>query len=1175
MPIPARSIRPHRGALCAVALAVLAATPALAGSPADLLLPPLGEPAPVAPAWAELGSATAPAPAPAPRPGAAPLAAQQVSAAANWSFESNVVNRKLGLAVQPVGDLNGDGFSDFAALGDLNSFNTALYVFLGSATGPALAAGYPVTNLPAAAIIAPAGDVNGDGRDDLTMFWTGSGNVRLYFGTATGVDLVNYNQLTNHFTGFNPGLTAAPAGDVNGDGYADLIFGQPEFDYAFPCAAATFAGRAEVLYGSASGISASNQWYLTGCYATGSNARVGTSVAGAGDVNGDGYDDIVIGAPGASLTAGEGAVYIQYGSATGLPTVNGIAGMGFINYGTKLFGQHTNGGFGTVVAPAGDVNGDGYADIAVGAPGDDTYGTDAGMAFVFRGTAAGTDTAVANLLWFESSGVPGAKMGVTVAPAGDVDGDSRPDLLVGVTGGRYLARGTSGGLYIDQYFAYPPATAPLVTAGDVNGDGMSDLLAGNPGWTSGESGEGQVLVHYGGGRAPASAPQWSFTQIAIDNPNLGWSVASAGDVNGDGYEDVLVGEPTWYNFLVGGSVNNGIVQLFYGHATGLSAAPDWYAYGANNEQLGVAVAGADLNGDGYSDVIVGAHFAAGSTGQARIWYGSPTGLSNSGPSLTLTGPDPGGYFGSAVGAAGDVNGDGYPDLVVGAFNAENPAAPLADEGRAYVYLGGAGGLSASPVSSLSGGQVGAHLGQSVAGAGDVNGDGFADVIVGAPDYDVINPGGVTYVDGGRAIVAYGSPAGLAGTFAMKGSWDGGRFGASVAGAGDVNGDGYSDVVVGAPSATGSISGEGAAQAFTGSAIGFMTPAWTQYGGEAFGGFGSAVSSAGDVDGDGLSDVLVGAVFQNMGGPNDQGRAYVYRGPLPGGAAAFWYASGGSTTANLGHALASAGDVNGDGWNDLVFGLPGYNGSGFRQGLARVYYGADGGGRFQVAFPYHFSAPTHIVQPGGLTDPGGVYLGSTARSARGRGKVRLQWTVDPVVGLPAAGASGFTSWIATGNPGANGSTGGAIFPVSPLVAGVPYAWKVRSLARSVYFPTGPWRTAARSGRREADFRIPGSYLDVADGTAGRELLLADVRPNPMVSTTSVVFSLSRPGDVSLAVHDVQGRRVRTLAHGGMSAGEHRVAWDGRGEDGVAASAGVYLVRLEAEGRVLSRKVVRVR
>lgn len=1170
LPHGSRSARAPVAAL----LALLLAGPAAARAPADLVMPPLGAPERLAPE--DLGvSALAPARASvaaSPKPAAQPA---NVVSPAGWSFESNIAGRTLGTSAQPAGDLNGDGIGDFAALGNVNSFNTALYIFFGSAAGPVLAAGYPVTNLPPDAGLAPAGDVNNDGRDDLALFWYGNGNLRLYFGSASGVDLVGYNALNGYF-GVNAfGLHGGPAGDVNGDGYGDVIFGLPNFGGTWPCAAAPNSGRADVLFGSATGLSAANNWFVAGCYANNAGAFLGSSVAGAGDVNGDGYGDIVVGIPGADipLEGVLGQVCVFYGSATGLPLLPGFSNMGSVTQGTRINGHHLFASFGGAVSAAGDLNGDGYADVAVGAPTDDNYGNDAGMAFVFRGSAAGVDTATANLLWWESAGVPGARFGERLAPAGDVNGDGRPDLLVGETSRVNLAQGAGGTLVIVQSLLHASSGSVVRTAGDVNGDGLSDLLVGDFNHSNGEALEGRVLVYSGVADPPSLFANWTLNQSAIDNPNLGWSVA-AGDVNGDGYEDVLVGSPTWYNFTVGGSTNNGLLMLYYGHATGLSPSYDWFYYGANNDQVGLSVATADVNGDGFADVLASAHTAAGNTGQVRVWYGSASGPSVSGPNLNITGPDPGGYFGACIAAAGDVNGDGYPDVIVGANYAEDPVSPLADEGRAYVFRGSAGGLVTTPIWARSGGQANAHLGTSVSGAGDVNGDGFADVVVGVPDFDTVDLLSNPVPDGGKIIVAFGSPGGPS-TESGRLSLAPWRYGAAVAGAGDVNGDGYSDVIVGAPSATNTISGEGGAQVIAGASFGLGGVVWTQYGGEAFGGYGSAVSGAGDANADGLSDVLVGAVFQDMGGPQDQGRAYLYKGPLPAGAAPIWTGSGGSAFANLGHSLANAGDVNGDGWTDYVFGLPGYNGSGWRQGQARVHHGAQGGGVFQIELAYHFTAPAHVMQPDILSDPGSVGLLSTARSSAGRTRVRLQHRVTPVVGLPAPALAGFTPWVLTNAPGSNGSLAGIIAGVSGLTPGVPYAWELRTLAKNVYYPSGPWRSPPRSGRRETDFRVPGSYLDVAEGPARSELQLADVRPNPMHARTAVVFSLTRAGDVSLAVHDVQGRRVRTLARGAMAAGEHRVTWDGLGDDGAAASAGVYLVRLEAEGRVLSRKVVRMR
>ena len=197
---------------------------------------------------------------------------------AGWSSESNVVNRKLGMGLCPAGDVDGDGISDFVAIGDVNSFHSALYLFLGSAFGPVLAPGYPVIDLPPGAQVAPAGDVNGDDHADIVLFWYANGAVRVYFGAAGGFDLVNFNSLPSfgsNLFGFN----AAPAGDVNGDGFGDIIFGMPSAAGFSPCTPSANSGVAEVLYGSATGVSSTRNWYVTGCMATGASVVALTSSA--------------------------------------------------------------------------------------------------------------------------------------------------------------------------------------------------------------------------------------------------------------------------------------------------------------------------------------------------------------------------------------------------------------------------------------------------------------------------------------------------------------------------------------------------------------------------------------------------------------------------------------------------------------------------------------------------------------------------------------------------------------------------------------------------------------------------------------------------------------------------------------------------------------------------------
>jgi hypothetical protein len=208
---------------------------------------------------------------------------------------------------------------------------------------------------------------------------------------------------------------------------------------------------------------------------------------------------------------------------------------------------------------------------------------------------------------------------------------------------------------------------------------------------------------------------------------LGYSVGTAGDVNRDGYSDVILGVPLWNRFLN----NEGSAWVFHGSFDGLSDAPEWTIVGGQSlAQFGYSVGTAgDVNGDGYSDVIIGAPFGDTNQGMAIVYEGSSSGLDNSWLWRKASGQS-WAEFGGAVGTAGDVNGDGYADIIVGArlWNGDF----LTDEGGAWIYLGSASGPLSIPDWYINGGQATHHFGSDVGTAGDVNADGYADVIVGAP-----------------------------------------------------------------------------------------------------------------------------------------------------------------------------------------------------------------------------------------------------------------------------------------------------------------------------------------------------------------------------------------------------------------------------------------------------------
>jgi len=351
------------------------------------------------------------------------------------------------------------------------------------------------------------------------------------------------------------------------------------------------------------------------------------------------------------------------------------------------------------------------------------------------------------------------------------------------------------------------------------------------------------------------------------NANFGRRVAGIGDFNGNGFEDIAISAPY---------VNNGAgaVYIHFGGREFFDTTPDLVLFGqAADDQFGISVAGnLDLNGDGHADLAVGARFSnlgANNAGAVFIYFGGPS--ANASPDVVLVGENADDWFGQSVSAAGDLNGDGFDDLIVGApYNDDAGNAA----GKAYIFHGGAP-MSTTPALALLGASVNhAHFGWSVSGAGDVNGDGFDDVVVGARLH-----GQGPFQARGRAYVFHGG-ASMATTPALviEGEFAQDWFGEAVAGVGDVNGDGFDDVVIGAHFADPNGSASGKAYLFLGGAAGLSaTPHATFAGPEADAQLGFAVGAAGDHDGDGFDDVILGAHFANGVAGNNVGKAFVIRG----------------------------------------------------------------------------------------------------------------------------------------------------------------------------------------------------------------------------------------------------------------------------------------------------------
>jgi hypothetical protein len=411
-------------------------------------------------------------------------------------------------------------------------------------------------------------------------------------------------------------------------------------------------------------------------------------------------------------------------------------------------------------------------------------------------------------------------------------------------------------------------------------------------------------------------------------------------------------------------------------------------------------------------------------------------------------------FGWSVSTAGDVNGDGYSDVIVGSPNYDNGQT---DEGRAYVYHGSASGLSPAANWTVESNQNYAYFGSCVSTAGDVNGDWYSDVVVGAYGYD----NGET--NEGRANVYYGSGSGLSTSadWTAESDQPGALFGSSVSTAGDVNGDGYSDVIVGAPHYNNGQTDEGKAYVFCGSVWGLSPGAsWGAHGYQQYSEYGSSVSTAGDVNGDGYSDVIVGAPHYSNG-VGYQGRALVYHGSASGlSSYANWIAEINLGNISFGHSVSTTGDINGDGYSDVIVGAHTY---GYDRGRAYLFWGNSGIGLKATVRQYK-PGSSNIVYSGGLTGSDGqVRLNIFGKSPYGRadGKIVYEYKVN---GVPFSGSplTNSTSYSGAGTMNDLGSALSGVQlnnDVSGLLTNKLYKWRARVLYSPVNNPFqkyGPWK-----------------------------------------------------------------------------------------------------------------------
>jgi hypothetical protein len=916
-------------------------------------------------------------------------------------------------SVSGIGDINNDGHSDLligAIAYPSGNYTGRSYVVFG---GP------QVGNTGAVALLSlngangfkldgenkgdqvgasvSGGDINGDGNTDLLIgayhYLGGNSKGRSYVvfgGSGVGSGGVIALSNLNGANGFkldgenNNDLSACSVStlDINADGITDLLIGAPFYP------SGNGIGRSYVIFGGSAvgnngGFSLSELNGVNGFILNGEHNSdySGYSVKAAGDVNGDGYADLLISAYGYPMNTYKGRSYVVFGGPeVGSGGVIALSGLDGVN-GFKLDGENDNDVNNAAVSAAGDVNADGVADLLIGADGY-PKGNNTGRTYVVFGDIP--PVLVNNSLSLSV----GATISLNTTFLAAYDLNHHNNTLVFIPGsvehGQFEAVGAPG-IPLSNFTQQQVINGTIQFVHDgtlvapryditVRSDGIA--------WT----GPLAAKINFVGSpisQFPAILPLASLDGIIgfkldgeVNGDESSYPIAQAGDVNGDGYADILVGAPyhnskTGRIYLVFGGaeiISGGILRL-----SDLNGTNGFKIDGETTSDYNVGydgdfwIKGGDVNGDVYSDLLIGALGFNGGTGRSYVIFGHPQiGLGgffslsnlNGTNGFKIDGEGVNDYSGNSLCIAGDVNGDGYADLLIGAYRYNNYA------GRSYVMFGSANGFSPTGsflLSNLNGtngfkldGGSGENVGFSVNQVGDINQDGYDDLFIGAPAYYGSTVQSGAYLIWGGPFVGKNVQSNLMvlsepDGFKCVGEVVGNNDGWSVSGGGDLNADGYPDLLIGA---WGYNNQAGRTYVIFGSSfLGIEGGIFNILNLNASTGLkldgeipndvsGAAVSMTGDVNGDGYGDFIIGAPWAL----NYIGRSYVVLGGSNGGDYNLLDLNGvngfkidGETSGDVsGYSVSGMGDINGDGVNDILVGARG--GGSSQAGRGYVIFG---------------------------------------------------------------------------------------------------------------------------------------------------------------------------------------------------------------------------------------------